>query len=421
MATLIVDLNIARDTNEGCELSNDGLSQSHCQSQTTYPTGSQYSDRVTRSKSGSSKAKDKKQVNGEGPVSPNTIKSKSKKGRKDPGGKIIGTFDVSRITDHKPKKNGSSSLLYRTHWILNRETREEFTSDNDITYEPLENFIHTTESGMPYLNEVFMQYLRDNKLTGRVPAHLQINTNLYATSQDTTNDAEEDMEEKSEYDTRDYDTKGEYGPNTKLLQIPFDKIGLLVSNNLSITDIPEQLRGRVRKVYIEQMEKMKRNVSNSEEWLKFMLLPTILFGQYNDKISTKASMKRALSRLQRGDWSFTLGEFKKKRDITTELSKVKAREVLYKKAMVCAQKGEISKAMSIITSTASLVQPSQKVVDELQQKFPHNNQYMFDQEEIESFTSYVLPDNCRKEVKPQVLRQIINSLRHLIRPAHDGL
>ena len=211
--------------------------------------------------------------------------------------------------------------------------REEFTSDKDITYEPLENFIHTTESGIPYLNEVFMQYLRDNKLTGRVPAHLQINTNLYATSQDTTNDAGEDMEGKSEYDTRDYDTKGEYGPNTKLLQIPFDKVGLLVSNNLSITDIPEQLRGRVRKVYIEQMERMKRNVSNSEEWLKFMLLPTILFGQYNDKISTKASMKRALSRLQRGDWSFTLGEFKKKREITTELSKVKTREVLFKKAM----------------------------------------------------------------------------------------
>jgi len=54
----------------------------------------------------------------------------------------------------------------------------------------------------------------------------------------------------------------------------------------------------VRKVYIKQMEKMKRNVSNSEEWLKFMLLPTILFGQYNDKISTKASMRRAISILQ---------------------------------------------------------------------------------------------------------------------------
>ena len=109
------------------------------------------------------------------------------------------------------------------------------------------------------------------------------------------------------------------------------------------TTLSHRCRGRVRKVYIEQMEKMKRNVSNSEEWLKFMLLPTILFGQYNDKISTKASMKRALSRLQRGDWSFTLGEFKKKREITTELSKVKAREVLYKKPWFVLRRGRSAK------------------------------------------------------------------------------
>ena len=151
-----------------------------------------------------------------------------------------------------------------------------------------------------------------------------------------------------------------------------------------------------------------------------MLLPTIIFGKYVNSVSNKAGMKRALTRLQNDDWSFTLSEFMKKRD-PTKPSKATTQEIMHKKAMVCAQKGEISKAMAIIARTSTLVLPTQQVIQNLQSKFPANNQHMFSDKDIKAFRDYIPPQENRIEIKPETLRRIICSRHNMVRPSTDGL
>jgi len=328
-------------------------------------------------------------------------------------------YSVSRITAHEWRGTNKTNrkLYFHTYWL--KEDGQEEYKESDFCQ--IDQF--------PTNNHILQKYIVDKNLQSNVPKRylapivkgskpaLPSQTSFSHNSQSSQDDFIDQECDDPEFDSRHYHP--DHGPNTRLVDIPFDMLGVLVGNTMSVQDIPEQLRGRVRKVYITQLQRIKKNPKSSEEWHKFMLLPTVLFGKYINSVNNKTGMKKALSRLQKDDWSFTLGEFMKKRD-PSKPSKATTQDIVHKKAMVCAQKGEISKAMAIITSTATLVQPTPQVVTNLQSKFPANNQSMFTVQEIKAFQDFVAPPDTRIGITAEVLRLIISSRHNMIRPSFDG-
>ena len=162
-------------------------------------------------------------------------------------------YIVSRITNHRwegKKQSGKGRKLeFYTYWL----TEDGNGETNDSDFYPLNHF--------PANNLVLQQYIMENNLQRSVPKkylapmrqknhrqRIPTPSSPILSGDDSSESESDQNHDASVFDSRHYHP--DHGPNTRLIDIPFDMIGILVANTLSTQDIPEQLRGRVRLKYI---------------------------------------------------------------------------------------------------------------------------------------------------------------------------
>jgi hypothetical protein len=114
-----------------------------------------------------------------------------------------------------------------------------------------------------------------------------------------------------------------------------------------------------------------------------------------------------------------LGDFVKRNTHLSTMTEEVRKERAVKKAMLCAQKGEIGKAIKCITRKTNLPTPSSGIVQELQEKHPDPNIQSFTDQEILSIKNFKVSPEDKVKIDSDEMFDIIFNRKDQVRPAHD--
>jgi hypothetical protein len=157
--------------------------------------------------------------------------------------------------------------------------------------------------------------------------------------------------------------------DTLLIDIPFDKFGSLLGLRNSLTFIPSKLVKKCRKVHNFYLARIRDEPNSAIHWLKYYLLPTVIYANLPSKERKNDILKRLLL-LENDDWtSFKLGSLGLREDYRgrKEACNEAQREAY---AMRLAKAGEIAKCLSTISSKSTNFAVNETLYEAIQRKHP---------------------------------------------------
>jgi hypothetical protein len=167
------------------------------------------------------------------------------------------------------------------------------------------------------------------------------------------------------------------------------------------------------------MQNLKLNPTSDEAWKRFFLLPVILFVRYQD-IGIKQGIKLACEKILNDDWSFKLGDFVKRNSHRTPMTLEIRKERAIRKAMLCAQKGEIGKAVKVIARKTDLPVPSSDIFVKLQDKHPEINPDLSSGEDMYNILNFKASLEDRIVISSAEMFHIIMNRKGQRRPGHNN-
>jgi hypothetical protein len=206
----------------------------------------------------------------------------------------------------------------------------------------------------------------------------------------------------------------------RLLDIPFNNIGILLSTTDSYSFIPEKMVKKTRRIFNQRMRAITQNPQDPILWKKFILLPSILFTPHN--AGKKKVLRSRLQILEDDDWdSLTLQHLLSRRQ-RHQISSIDFLKIRDKRVQSLAKAGEMSSIMQLITRDMSSITVDENAIQRLRDKHPPRQSSKEDDSILESISAYTNDEAVHQfNITPDRVRNFILNRSLLKRPGIDKL
>ena len=214
------------------------------------------------------------------------------------------------------------------------------------------------------------------------------------------------------------------GPQTKILDVPFDKIGTLCGVAPTISFIPDNkaMLKQILQIFIHYMRQIqnfhstRRREDECLAWKKYFLLPTILFDN-NRQGKVKDVIRERIKVLASDDWSaLTLGSLQlKPPQQNLEISENDVQKRITKLLRV----GQISKAYRVLTGDRTRLPQDSWAYEMLKSKFPEQCKIHLSTEQHDALKKFKPPPI--EDIEMYYLEQLILGQGNQIAHGFDHL
>ena len=214
------------------------------------------------------------------------------------------------------------------------------------------------------------------------------------------------------------------GPETKILDIPFDKVGTLCGVAPTISFIPDNkaILKQILQIFIHYMRQiqnfhnLRRRQDECLAWKKYFFLPTVLFDN-NRQGKVKDVIRERIKILAADDWSsLTLGSLQlKASQQNLQISDADVKKRMTKLMRV----GQISKAYKVLTGDRSRLPQDTWAYELLKSKFPEQSQRCLTQEQIEALRNFKPPQI--EDIEAHIFERVILGQANQVAHGFDHL
>ena len=214
------------------------------------------------------------------------------------------------------------------------------------------------------------------------------------------------------------------GPETKILDVPFDKVGTLCGVAPTISFIPDNkaMLRQILQIFIHHMRQIQNfhNVRRRQDeclaWKKYFFLPTVIFDNSRQG-KVKDVIRERIKVLAADDWSsLTLGSLQLKapqQNLNISDADVKKRTTKLMRV------GQISKAYKVLTGDRSRLPQDTWAYELLKSKFPEQSQRHLSQEKLTALRNFRPPQI--EDIEAHVFESVILGQQNQIAHGLDHL
>jgi len=214
------------------------------------------------------------------------------------------------------------------------------------------------------------------------------------------------------------------GPETKILDIPFDKVGTLCGVAPTISFIPDNkaMLRQILQIFIHYMRQiqnchnLRRRQDECLAWKKYFFLPTVIFDN-NRQGKVKDVIRDRIKVLAADDWSsLTLGSLQLKapqQNLEISDADVKKRTTKLLRA------GQISKAYKGLTGDRSRLPQDTRAYGMLKSKFPEESKICLSPENITALRNFKPP--LIEDIEEHIFEGVILGQKNQISHGFDHL